>query len=129
MLSLLLRSADLGQAPAFIGFDTQRIIHDVPPVWDGKDPDNQAEAYLKSLAGWLATTRSMKQQQGMTIMHYAAGDLKTICNELDVEQLTCDSKLPPEKVTNFRGLAARANYLAADRPDCRSSGACQKCRP
>ena len=29
----------------------QRIIHDVPPVWDGKDPDNQAEPYLKLLAG------------------------------------------------------------------------------
>ena len=28
---------------------SQRIIHDVPPAWDGKDPDNQAEPYLKLL--------------------------------------------------------------------------------
>ena len=68
----------------------QRIIHDVPPVWDGKDPDNQAEPYLKLLAGWLATTRTMRTQRGMTILHYASGDLKLIINELDVEALTAD---------------------------------------
>ena len=59
---------------------TQRIIHDVPPVWDGKDPDSQAEPYLKLLDGWLATTRTLNTQQGMTILHYAAGDLKLIIN-------------------------------------------------
>ena len=31
----------------------QRIIHDVPPAWDGKDPDNQVEPYLMLLSGWL----------------------------------------------------------------------------
>ena len=50
----------------------QRIIHDVPPTWDGKDPDNQAEPYLKLLSGWLNTTRTLKTQRGMTVLHYAA---------------------------------------------------------
>jgi hypothetical protein len=65
-----------------------RVIHDVPPTWDGKDPDNQAEPYLKLLRGWLQTTRSQSTQAGMTILHYAYGDLKTLINELDVDVLT-----------------------------------------
>ena len=32
-----------------------------------------------------------------------------------------DTSIPTEKVTHFRGLAARCNYLAADRPDCQFS--------
>ena len=35
-----------------------------------------------------------------------------------VEQLNTDRPLPASKATHFRGLAARANYLATDRPDC-----------
>ena len=66
----------------------QRIIHDVPPPWDGTDPDNQLEPYLKLLQGWLNTTRTLGTQHGMTIMHYAGGDLKTIINELSIEDLT-----------------------------------------
>ena len=68
----------------------QRIIHDVPPVWDGKDPDNEAEPFLKLLDGWLATTRTLKTQRGMTILHYSSGDLKTLINELSVDDLTSD---------------------------------------
>ena len=34
------------------------------------------------------------------------------------EQLGQDRNLDDRKVTHFRGLAARSNYLAADRPDC-----------
>ena len=68
----------------------QRIIHDVPPTWDGHDPDNQAEPYLKLLSGWINTTRTLKTQRGMTILHYAAGDLKLIINELDVDTLTSE---------------------------------------
>ena len=69
---------------------TQRTIHDVPPVWDGKDPDNQCEPYLTLLAGRLATTRTLRAQNGMTIPHYAHGDLKLVINELDVDALTQD---------------------------------------
>ena len=34
------------------------------------------------------------------------------------EQIADDKPLTPEKFQVFRGLAARANYLSADRPDC-----------
>ena len=66
---------------------SQQIIHDVPPVWDGEDPDNQAEPYLKLLRGWLQTTRTQRKQAGMTILHYAYGDLKILINELDNRSL------------------------------------------
>jgi len=58
------------------------------PFWDGKDPDNQADPYLKLLRGWLQTTRTQKTQAGMTILHYAYGDLKILINELDIDELT-----------------------------------------
>jgi hypothetical protein len=35
-----------------------------------------------------------------------------------IEQLEADQPLSPERHTSFRALAARANYLSADRPDC-----------
>ena len=38
-----------GVSPGPIEPPAQRIIHDVPPVWDGKDPDNLLEPYLKLL--------------------------------------------------------------------------------
>ena len=62
----------------------------MPPVWDGKDPDNQAEPYLKLLSGWLNTTRTMKTQRGMTILHHSHGDLKLLVNELDIDILTSE---------------------------------------
>ena len=68
-----------------------RIIHDVPPTWDGKDPDHQAEPYLKTLAGWLITTRTLKTQQGLTILHYSQGDLKILINELDTPEITTEN--------------------------------------
>ena len=34
------------------------------------------------------------------------------------EMIANDTPLDTKKVTHFRGLAARSNYLAADRPDC-----------
>ena len=72
-----------GEAPP------QRIIHDIPPVWDGKDPEHQLEPYLKTLRGWLMTTRTLKSQAGMTILNFAQGDLKIIINELEIEEF-CD---------------------------------------
>ena len=38
--------------------------------------------------------------------------------KLLVHQLEQDSVLPEDQHSRFRGIAARANYLAADRPDC-----------
>ena len=34
------------------------------------------------------------------------------------DQIDSDQPLGPERFKAFRGLAARANYLSADRPDC-----------
>ena len=68
----------------------QRFVHDVPPSWGGKDPDNMLEPYLKSLDGWLSTTRTIKEQRGLVILHYALGDLKVLGNELDILELTAE---------------------------------------
>ena len=67
-----------------------RMIHDIPPVWSGDHPEGQLEPYIKLLTGWLATTRTLNTQQGMTILHYSTGDLKVVINELDVTVLTAE---------------------------------------
>ena len=77
-----------GDTPASNEPAPQRIIHDVPPTWDGSEPERLCGPYLKSLQGWINTTRAQKTQMGMTILHYAHGDLKVIINELEVEELT-----------------------------------------
>eukprot|EP00969_Alexandrium_andersonii_P210855 9312735-Alexandrium_andersonii.AAC.1 len=46
------------------------------------------EPYLKSLQGWLATTRALKKQQGLLLLQHAQGDLKLVINELDIDDLT-----------------------------------------
>lgn len=43
--------------------------------------------------------------------------VSTPCVKPTREQINSDKLLPWNKVSHFRGLAARANYLAADRPD------------
>eukprot|EP00973_Karenia_brevis_P029485 4067626-Karenia_brevis.AAC.1 len=68
----------------------QRMIHDIPPVRGGEKPETELEPYLKLLKGWLATTKTQKTKRGMTILHYAAGNLKVIINELEVEELTAE---------------------------------------
>ena len=54
-------------------------------------PETQAEPYLKVLSGWLATTRTLQKQRGMTILHYADGHFRTLINQLDVEQPTAEN--------------------------------------
>ena len=73
-----------GEAPPM------RIIHDIPPVWDGKNPEKELEPYMKTLRGWLMTTRTLKSQAGMTILNFAQGDLKIIINELEIEELCAE---------------------------------------
>ena len=43
--------------------------------------------------------------------------VSTPCVKVTTEMASQDVPLPAAKVSHFRGLAARANYLAADRPD------------
>ena len=47
----------------------------------------------------------------------AVKSVSTPCIKTSVEQLSEGKPLPESKVSHFRGLAAKANYLAADRPD------------
>ena len=69
---------------------THRIVHDIPPTWDGKDPDNGVDPFLKSLRIWLLTTKTQKTQQGAVILQYAYGELKTLINELEIDDLTAE---------------------------------------
>ena len=43
--------------------------------------------------------------------------VSTPCVKVTTEMASQDAPLPAAKVSHFRGLAARANYLAAERPD------------
>ena len=79
------------QPRTFATDDTpHRVVNDVPPIWDGRNPEKQTEPYLKLLEGWLSTTRTLKRQQGMIIMQYARDDLRLIINELDIQALTSE---------------------------------------
>ena len=69
----------------------RRVIHDQPPIWDGKNPETQAQTYLKASAIWLATTHTLPKQQGWIIMQHSDNDLKTIISDLDFETLTAEN--------------------------------------
>ena len=112
--------------PVQDGGTSQRIIHDVPPVWDGKDPDNMAEPYLKLLRGWLSTTRTLTTQRGMTILHYATGDLKLIINELDVNTLTAQDS---GNTVFIHVQKAYAKYLVKKLPQSHREIDIRPCRP
>eukprot|EP00971_Amphidinium_carterae_P190729 3784927-Amphidinium_carterae.1 len=58
------------------------------PSWDGRSPEVSIEPYLKSLRGWLVTTKTPKQQQGLILLNAAKDDLKLIINELTLDELT-----------------------------------------
>eukprot|EP00971_Amphidinium_carterae_P098314 1944818-Amphidinium_carterae.1 len=58
------------------------------PSWDGSQPETNIEPYLKSLRGWLVTTKVPSQQQGLILLSVAKGDLKLIINELTLDELT-----------------------------------------
>ncbi len=45
---------------------------------------------MKLLSGWLSTTRTLRSQRGMTILHHSSGDLKLVINELDIAVLTAE---------------------------------------
>ena len=82
---------------------------------------------MKSLAGWIQTTRTLATQQGMTILHYASGDLKSLINELDVDDLTSpDSAKIVKKLIedNFKEYLERKLPKAIERALFRQS--CQR---
>ena len=63
-------------------------MHDVPPEWDGMDPQKNLEPYLKLLQGWLITTATIPNQRGLIIMNYAKGDLRRLLDNLELTELT-----------------------------------------
>ena len=71
-------------------YGSRRIVHDIPPTWDGKDPKIHLEPYLKLLKGWLATTQTIKSQRGYLIMQYSAGTLRELIDDLDTDQLLAE---------------------------------------
>ena len=86
-------AASTGQPIESLGNQQQpyKGINDVPPLWDGQNPESQLEPYLKKLHLWLATTRTLKNLRGMTLLTYAQGDLRLLIGELDVDTLTSES--------------------------------------
>ena len=70
------------------GGHPRKVIHDVPPEWDGVDPQRNLEPYLKLLEAWLLTTATLPEQRGIVIMNYAKGDLRRLIDNLDLAQLT-----------------------------------------
>jgi hypothetical protein len=66
----------------------RKMMHDVPPEWDGMDPQKNLEPYLKLLQGWLVTTATIPNQRGLIIMNYAKGDLRRLLDNLELEELT-----------------------------------------
>ena len=65
-----------------------RFTLDQPPFWDGRDPEKQADPFLKLLQAWLLTTQTLKTQRGILILQAVKDDLRLIINELDMEDLT-----------------------------------------
>ena len=44
------------------GSEPQKVVNDIPPTWNGTDPERRLEPYLKELEGWLCTTRTLSKQ-------------------------------------------------------------------
>ena len=84
-------SSNSGSQREFTHDGPKRVIHDQPPTWDGKDADNKLQPFLKLLQAWLVTTRTLKGQQGITILNYATHDLQVLINELPIETLTSET--------------------------------------
>ena len=70
------------------GGHPRKMMHDVPPEWDGMDPQRNLEPYLKLLEAWLVTTITIPEQRGLIIMNYAKGDLRRLIDNLDIAELT-----------------------------------------
>ena len=103
----------VGVTPGSMDPPPQRVLHDVPPNWDGSKPDKELEPYVKLMKCWLATTRTLKTQQGLIMLQNSSGDLKLLINELDIEDLTAEDS--GEKVLKHI-QSAYAEYLEKKLP-------------
>eukprot|EP00971_Amphidinium_carterae_P346509 6487989-Amphidinium_carterae.1 len=62
---------------------------DIPPSWDGRDPEKNLEGFLKSCAAWLRTTRVPEQQRGVQLMAQAQGELRQMLASIDLDEVAC----------------------------------------
>eukprot|EP00971_Amphidinium_carterae_P345830 6486986-Amphidinium_carterae.1 len=67
--------------------ETSKAFYDVPPTWDGKLPDMNLEAWLKSAEAWRLTTRASAQQQGVQLLAAATGELRAVMSSLELEDI------------------------------------------
>eukprot|EP00971_Amphidinium_carterae_P132955 2632854-Amphidinium_carterae.2 len=68
---------------------TNRSYMDIPPSWDGRDPEKNLEGFLKSCSAWLRTTRVPEQQRGVQLMAQAQGELRQMLAGLDLDEIAC----------------------------------------
>eukprot|EP00971_Amphidinium_carterae_P274550 5448067-Amphidinium_carterae.2 len=59
---------------------------DIPPTWNGANPEQQQAGYLKAVEVWNLTTRLPLRQRGVAVLVQASGDLK-----LELEELTAEN--------------------------------------
>ena len=90
-----------------------RIIHDIPPCWNGNNPEKELEPYLKLLRAWLITTKTLKSQRAVVIMHHATGDLRKVLDAMELEDLTAEDS--GEQVVKLIS-AEYAEYLVKKLP-------------
>ena len=63
---------------------------DVPPVWDGKEPQKNVRTYLKLLNIWLKTTRTRKDCQGYVLLNASKGELRELYDGIDEDELASE---------------------------------------
>eukprot|EP00971_Amphidinium_carterae_P263351 5224988-Amphidinium_carterae.1 len=70
------------------GDDHARISYlDIPPAWDGQQPDSALEGFLKATEAWLRTTRVPPAQRGVQIMSQSSGDLREMLSTLELDEI------------------------------------------
>eukprot|EP00971_Amphidinium_carterae_P256455 5091905-Amphidinium_carterae.1 len=67
--------------------ETTKAFYDVPPTWDGKNPDLNLEAWLKSAEAWRLTTKATPQQQGAQLLAAATGELRAVMSSLELTDI------------------------------------------
>eukprot|EP00971_Amphidinium_carterae_P126262 2501263-Amphidinium_carterae.1 len=59
----------------------------IPPTWDGRQPDLNLEAWLKSAEAWRLTTKASPQQQGVQFLAAATGELRAVMSSLELAEI------------------------------------------
>eukprot|EP00971_Amphidinium_carterae_P236416 4691918-Amphidinium_carterae.1 len=70
--------------------ETTKTFYDVPPTWDGKNPDQNLDAWLKTAEAWRRTTRASSHQQGVQLLAAATGELRAVMSSLELTDICGD---------------------------------------